>query len=174
LAKQAGVPVWFEAPPPQADEPPEFADVKELTAWVEKRTEARIAQTWKAEHERLAKSQQQEQARAFLEREMAEAAKLPGFAERQSEVRKLMAEANGYLSAEQAYWLTQLDTLRAESQAAPALRAELAKLKRAEEARKKALTAPLGRSTKHAPGIAAIRWRPLMAGRSTTGTGRTV
>lgn len=176
LAKQAGVPVWFDAPAANQDEPPEFVDVKELTAWVEKRTEARIAQTWKAEHERLAQAQQREQARAFLEREMAEAAKLPGFAERADTVRELIARSNGYLSPEQAYWFSQLDTLRSEAQQAPALRAELAKLKRAEEARKKALTAPLGRSNGSTPPARAAD--PLEAAyeraAARLGTGRTV
>jgi hypothetical protein len=144
LAEQAGVPVWFE---PQAtpEQMPEFETVEQMAAWMREDTQKRVQQALQAEHARMAQERKQAEARAYLEREMAEVAGLPGFDAKRAQVLEAVQASNGYLSPRQAFDLLGIETLRSEAEQAKALRAEVAALKKAEEQRKKALTAPLGR-----------------------------
>lgn len=128
----------------QDDAPPEFADAAALAKWASDKATRELRRELAAERQQQTAAQQQQQARDKFNAELKEAGDTyadlkthwPAVAERIAE--------NPLLTVSQAYQLARFGDLHAALGERDALRREVAALKAADEARRKAATAPPG------------------------------
>jgi hypothetical protein len=140
LAGQAGISLAAL----QDDAPPEFADAAALAKWASDKAKRDLRRELDVERKQATAQQQQQQARDKFNAELKEAADTyadlkthwPAVAERIAE--------NPLLTVSQAYQLARFADGQAALGERDALRREVAALKAADEARRKAATAPPG------------------------------
>lgn len=134
-----------------ADEPPEFATPQDLAKWAANQAEQAAERRARAMHQEVEQRALAERARASIEGELAELAKIPGFDTLRDAALQAVAAAGGALTVTQAFNLQRLPALLDGQRELAALRSEVAALKKAEENRKKALTVPVQSSA--LPGV---------------------
>jgi hypothetical protein len=128
LAEQAGVQVRF-AGDPEPDAVPEFQSQQELAQWLDQQNARRLDQREREMQQRHAQAQQQQS----LQAELAAAAQQYPDLDRKAVLRAI-ADSNGVLTAEQAYWLPRLGDITKENARLKAEHATLsAKLKKIEQ-----------------------------------------
>lgn len=137
LAQQAGLDVRFPNDPDPA-EIPDFQSKEELARWLDEQQDKKLS----AREQQMRQRQQVQQAQQSLQQEIdAAAQRYPDL--NRNAVMQAIADSNGMLTAEQAYWLPKLretvqgqQSLQAEN---AQLKAKLKKLEQAEESRAKRL-----------------------------------
>ncbi len=151
LATSAGVPLASL----QDDAPPEFTDAAALAKWASDKAKRELRRELTAERQQQTAAQQQQQARDKFNAELKEAGDRyadlkthwPAVAER--------IVQNPLLTVSQAYQLARFGDVQSALGERDALKREVAGLKAADEARRKAATAPPGgqggRGTQQSP-----------------------
>ena len=140
LATQAGIPLAAL----QDDAPPEFADAAALAKWASDKAKRDLRRELDVERKQVTAAQQQQYHRDTFNAELKAAADQyadlqthwPAVADRIS--------TNPLLTVSQAYQLARFGDLQAALGERDALKREVAALKAADEARRKAATAPPG------------------------------
>lgn len=142
LAEQAGVELASlaaEAPPP------EFADAAALAKWASDKARRDVERQLRAERQREDAERQKADVQQRFQRELADAGQKFGDLKQHWPAVVETLTAHPLLSVEQAYKLARFDEVAKTVATVDALRAEVASLKAAEEARRKAATQPAGR-----------------------------
>lgn len=126
-----------------ADEPPEFSTPGELAKWAADRAERAAERRLAAHRQEAERAGAMERARAALDAELADLAKIPGFDTVRDAALRQVAESGGALTLTDAVNLQRLPQLLDGQRELATLRAEVAALRKAESDRKKSLGAPV-------------------------------
>lgn len=142
LAEQAGLELASLA----ADAPPpEFADAAALAKWASDKARRDLERQLRAERQREDAERQKAQVQERFQRELEDAGRRFGdLREHWPAVAQVLSE-HPLLSVEQAYRLARYDAVAGTVAQVDGLKAELAALKAADEARRKQATQPPGR-----------------------------
>lgn len=140
LATSAGVPLASL----QDDAPPEFTDAAALAKWASDKAKRELRRELTAERQQQTAAQQQQQARDKFNAELKEAADTYADLKTHWPAVTERIAANPLLTVAQAYQLARFGELHTALGERDALKREVAALKAADEARRKAATAPPG------------------------------